>query len=152
MNSSSIVNTLNGLIETCKDGEYGFRNSAEHARSAQLQQVFWTLASDYRQAVMDLQSLVIQHGGTAEDSGSTGGALHRGWIAVKNALTGHTDLSILDECERGEDITLESYRKALKKDLPIAERSIVEEQYENVKHHHTQVRNLRDDARVAATV
>ena len=31
-----VVKVLNGLIEVCKDGEYGFGECAEHARSPNL--------------------------------------------------------------------------------------------------------------------
>ena len=31
MTNDDIIDTLNKLIETCKDGEYGFRTSADHA-------------------------------------------------------------------------------------------------------------------------
>ena len=33
MDSKDVIKTLNNLIETSKDGEYGFRSSAEHAQS-----------------------------------------------------------------------------------------------------------------------
>ncbi len=33
MDNKEVVSTLNDLIETCKDGEYGFRECAEHAKS-----------------------------------------------------------------------------------------------------------------------
>ena len=36
MTNENVIDTLNTLIETCKDGEYGFRTCAEHVKSAQL--------------------------------------------------------------------------------------------------------------------
>ncbi len=34
MSKDDVIDALNGLIETCKDGEYGFRTCAEHVKSA----------------------------------------------------------------------------------------------------------------------
>ena len=46
MTNDDIIDTLNKLIETCKDGEYGFRTSAEHAKSADLKSVFMRRSED----------------------------------------------------------------------------------------------------------
>jgi uncharacterized protein (TIGR02284 family) len=144
------IDILNDLIETSKDGEYGFRTSAEQARASDIKQLFNQRADECRQAAADLQSMVVQLGGTPEDSGSTAGAMHRGWVAVKGTLTGYSDKAILEETETGEDSALESYRKALAADLPPAARALVERQMEGVKRNHAQVRMLRDQARANA--
>lgn len=149
MSNDDIIDTLNDLIETSKDGEYGFRTSAEYLRDPALKQSFTTRAEECRQAAAELQQLVVTLGGTAEDSGSAAGALHRGWVAVKGTLAGYTDKAILEETERGEDTALASYRKALDEPLPAEVRAVVERQYEGVKRNHLQVRMLRDQARAA---
>lgn len=151
MSNDDIIDTLNDLIETSKDGEYGFRTSAEYLRDATLKQNFTSRAEECRQAAAELQSLVLRFGGKAEDSGSAAGALHRGWVAVKGTLAGYTDKAILEETERGEDTAMASYRKALDEALPPEVRVVVERQYEGVKRNHALVRSLRDQARAAAT-
>lgn len=150
MEHNDVVKTLNKLIETSKDGEYGFRTSGEHAKSAQIRELFMKRADECRQAAAELQSLVVQHGGSAEDTGSTAGAMHRGWVAVKGALAGYTDLAMLEETERGEDVALASYRRALEQDLPPNVRRVVEQHLQGVQRNHDQVRTLRDQARAAA--
>ena len=138
---------LNNLIETSKDGEYGFRTSAENIESSEIKQLFLRRAEECRQAAADLQTLAVQRGGDPEDSGSAGGALHRGWVSVKGTLTGHSDSAILEETERGEDAALASYRKAMAADLPADVRAVVERQMRGVQSNHDQVRALRDRAR-----
>ncbi len=150
MDNKDIVSTLNDLIETSKDGEYGFSTSAEHAKSPELRQVLNSRAAECRSAASELQSLVAQHGGTPDDGGSASGALHRGWVSVKGTLSGYSDLAMLEECERGEDTALERYRSALEDDLPAPVRAVVERQYEGVKRNHLQIRSLRDQARTMA--
>ena len=151
MDRDDIIATLNDLIETAKDGEYGFRTSAEYMSSADTKQLFLRRAEECRQAAADMQALVVRLGGDAEDGGSLAGAAHRGWVAVKGTLAGYTDKAILEETERGEDSALEAYRSALEQDLPAAVRALIEHQYEGVKRNHAQVRALRDQSRMATT-
>jgi len=138
------VSTLNKLIETCKDGEYGFRTCAEHVKSTQLRQVFTSRADECRQAATELQSLVLRLGGKADTGSSVTGTMHRGWVNLKGMLTGDSDQAALNECERGEDAALARYRDAIKQDLPSDVMDIVQRQYEGVKRNHDQIRSLRD--------
>jgi len=150
MTNDDIIDTLNKLIETCKDGEYGFRTSAEHAKSADLKSVFMRRSEDCRRGATELQAEVRRLGGKAETDSSTTGSLHRGWVAVVGTLTGYSDQQMLDECERGEDAALERYRDALKRPLPADIMALVQKQYEGVKQNHDQVRTLRNQARAAS--
>ncbi len=147
MSNDDIIDTLNTLIETCKDGEYGFRTSAEHVKSAQLRQVFTSRAEECRQGATELQSLVTRLGGKADTGSSATGTLHRGWVSIKGALTGDSDQAALNECERGEDAALDRYRDAIKKSLPSDVAAVVQRQYEGVKRNHDQIRTLRDQMR-----
>jgi uncharacterized protein (TIGR02284 family) len=88
-------------------------------------------------------------GGSPEDTGSIAGALHRGWISVKEAVTSRDDKAILEECERGEDYAKAQYRKALEHELPEAIRVVVERQYQGVVANHDRVKALRDRFRTA---
>jgi uncharacterized protein (TIGR02284 family) len=92
-------------------------------------------------------SEVVRLGGTPEDSGTVGGTVHRGWVAVREMLTSDdgNDLAVLEECERGEDIALGRYRKALKEALPLDIRSLVERQMVGVQQNHDTIKSLRDD-------
>lgn len=144
-----VIDTLNDLIETCKDGEYGFRASAEQVESESLASTLNARAEDCRSAAAELRTQVAQLGGEAEDGGSVSGAIHRGWVAVKAKLTTYDDLAVLEECERGEDVALASYREALEADLPPLIRTVVERQHEGARRNHDQMRRLRDTLRAA---
>jgi len=149
MTNDDIIDTLNDLIETSKDGEYGFHASAEYLKDPALKQSFTARSGECRQAASELQQLVVSLGGDAEDGGTAAGAMHRGWVAVKGTLAGYTDKAILEETERGEDSALAAYRKALDEALPPEVRAAVERQYEGVKRNHVQIRSLRDAARAS---
>lgn len=150
MPKSDTITTLNRLIETSKDGEYGFRTAAERIPREDVKELFLRRAEECRQAAAELQALVLSHGGIAEDSGTASGSLHRGWVALKSKFSGDSETAVLEETERGEDLALERYREALEKSLPDDVRSAIARQYEGVKRNHLQVRTLRDQARSAA--
>ena len=150
MRDDDLIDILNTLIETCKDGEYGFKTCAEQVKSAQLRTLFTERAQSCRSGATELQAQVSRLGGKPETDSSASGTLHRGWVNLKGALTGGNDQAILDECERGEDAALERYRDAIKEPLPSDVAEIVQRQYEGVKRNHDQIRNLRNAMRSTA--
>ncbi|HJV71342.1 PA2169 family four-helix-bundle protein [Ideonella sp.] len=149
MEHKDLIDTLNKLVSTCKDGEYGFLSCAEHVNADDLRRTFNARAEECRQAAAELQSLIRQNGGTPDEGGTATGAVHRGWVAVKGTLSGYSDLAMLEECERGEDTAVARYRSALEESLPADVRPVIERQFDGLKRNHLQVRTLRDQLRAA---
>ena len=149
MTNNDIVSTLNHLIETCKDGEEGFRTCAEDATGLQLKTLLTTRSQRCATAARELQDLVRSLGGDPETDSSFSAALHRRWINIKSAVLGKDNEAILTECERGEDLAVHSYRQALEKDLPAAIHSVVDRQYQGVVQNHDQIKMLRQQSKVA---
>ncbi len=150
MDRDGVVDTLNDLIENCKDGEYGFRTCAEHPKSPSLKSAFTQRAGQCRAAADELQTLVTRFGGKPDTSGTLSGAAHRGWVAVRGALALDDDQAMLNECERGEDIAINRYRKALEEDLPPEVEQVVRRQSEGARHNHDQIKALRDSYKATA--
>ena len=142
--NDDVVSTLNDLLESCRDGEYGFSTSADHTQSADLKTLLSRHAQECRTAGQELQALIRQLGGEVDEGGSITGALHRGWVSVRGTLSGHSDQAMLDECERVEDSAVASYRKALKQDLPANIRSMIEKQAQGAQKNHDEIKALRD--------
>ena len=149
MPHDDVLSTLNELIQTCYDGEEGFRQCAEQISSPQLKDLFTSRANGCAKAAVELGELVGSLGGAAVARGSVSGSMHRSWVTLKAAITGKDDASILSETERGEDIALANYRYALDKELPPPIRTVVERQYQLVIRNHDEVKRLRDQARAA---
>ncbi len=149
MANEDVISTLNNLIETCKDGQDGFKTAAEGVERSDLKSTFYELAQQRSQFAGELQGLVRELGGDPENTGTTTAALHRGWINIKSVVTGKDDGSILDECERGEDSAKKAYEKATQMTLPSNVGSVVQQQATQVKAAHDRVRDLRDAAKAA---
>jgi uncharacterized protein (TIGR02284 family) len=147
MDTDSLIAILNNLIQTCKDGEQGFRKCAGHVTDPELKSFFMNRADSCATSSQELQRCVRVYGGEPQTVSSISGSLHRRWIDIKSTLTGNDDQQVLSECERGEEMALESYRNALEKNLPAQVLTIVEKQYQGVKKNYAQVRALRDQAR-----
>jgi uncharacterized protein (TIGR02284 family) len=144
LDNDAVISTLNGLIETCKDGQNGFKEAAEGVERSDLKSLFYEFAQQRAQFAGELQSLVSQLGGDPENSGSTLAALHRGWIDIKSIVTGKDEEAILNECERGEDSAKNNYKAALETQLPANVMETVQTQYTSVKSAHDRVKALRN--------
>lgn len=142
---TSVTTVLNSLIKTCNDGQQGFSDAADNVRNLDYKSLFLELASQRRLYLGELRRIVLGLGESAEEHGSVAGAMHRGWLDLKAALTSGDEHTILEECERGEDHAVASYREALESDdLPENIRTMVEQQFLGVQAAHDRVRELRD--------
>ncbi len=137
------ISVLNNLVETCKDGEEGFRSAAEGTDDSQLRALFNEYAMQRGGFAAELQRQVASLGGSPERSGSLAGAAHRGWMDIKSAVMGRDNKAIVNEAERGEDSAVEQYTDALARDLPSDVRSIVERQARMVREAHDRIRDLK---------
>jgi uncharacterized protein (TIGR02284 family) len=151
LSNDDVISTLNDLIETCRDGQEGFRQAAEAIQDSQLKTLFYEYSQQRAQFSAVLQELVRELGGDPTHSGSAAGALHRGWIDLKGAITGGSDESILNECERGEDSAKDAYKDALEKNLPGNIADVVRQQATAVQAAHNRVRELRNSESRAAS-
>jgi uncharacterized protein (TIGR02284 family) len=136
---------IDDLIETLKDGQEGFKQAAEGVKDPQLKAVFDEYSRQRARFAVELRSKAQSADEQeSEISGSAAGALHRGWINLKSALTRGDDHAILAECERGEDSAVEEFRKALNNGLSAPVQEMVSRQFVQIKEAHDRVKSLRD--------
>jgi uncharacterized protein (TIGR02284 family) len=144
MQNDNAISVLNSLIETCKDGEIGFRTAADALQSATIKSTFLEYAQQRSAFARELQDEVRRLGGDPEQDGSMSGSLHRGWLNLKAMVTSQDDHAIVAEAERGEDAAKAAYESALKQPLPPGALTTVQQQALQVRHAHDRVRDLRD--------
>ena len=144
------VDVLNQLLETARDGEKGFNDAAESTDNPDLRATLQGFAAQRAAFVTELTQLIRSVGGDPHDTGHIAGAVHRGWMNVKEAFSKREDKAILEECERGEDYAKKSFTEALDEPLPENIRTVVQRMASEVKMAHDRVRGLRDRARAAS--
>lgn len=150
MSNNDSIATLNDLIEISIDGEKGFLQAAEDVTDPMLKTFFTHRAQQVKTSVIELQILVRDLGGKAEESASVGGYLHRRWINLISAIANNESVAVLNEVERGEEVALNAYKKAASKDLPPAVRLVVMRQLEGAQKNYDQVKQLRNHADIDA--
>ncbi len=133
---------LNRLIQTCRDGERGFRYAANHVRDATVKSLFLEIASQRDEFAGEILPHAQRLGGAMEPDGSVAGALHRGWMTIKDTMGVHDDAAIIREAERGERAALAAYEDALNGMLPPTARDVIERQCAHVRHSHERVHAL----------
>ncbi len=131
---------LNHLIEMCRDEEMALRYAADHVKDPSVKTLFIELASQRAQFAGDLVPFAQRLGGANTAGGTTRRALRRRWMAVKTALTGFSDKTVIAEVEHGADLTLATYEDALDEMLPPTARQLVEQQRSEVRLAHDRVR------------
>jgi uncharacterized protein (TIGR02284 family) len=143
--SDIFCHNVRELIEVCHDGQVGFRTAAEAVGDPALRAEFLQYSEQRRQFASDLQSAMAASGETIDPPGpSLSGKLHRGWISLRQALSGNDEKAVLSECERGEDAAIDAYRKARGGPLPTPFRELVESEYADVQRVHDRVHSLRE--------
>ena len=146
-----IISTINNLIESLKDGQKGFKEAADAVQAPQLKSLFTEYSQQRARFASELQMQARSVGeAEPETSGSAAGAMHRGWINLKSAITSKDETAILAECERGEDSAVQEFEKAMRENLPSALRDIVSRQYSEIKSAHDRIKHLRDAAKKVA--
>src|SRR5262245_39240587 len=137
-----VVGVLNTLIETCKDGEEGYRTAEKCVPNEDLKKLFSSYAQQRARFAAELKTEVERLGGTPEKTGSIAGAVRRGWTNIKCAVTGGDEAAVIAECEHGEDAAKAAYEKALQEHLPADVLAIVQRQYAGIKEAHDRIRAL----------
>ena len=145
LKNDEVVSVLKDLIETCQDGIEGFKTASESVENPTAKTLFLSRLPNIQRGMAELKAEVRRLGGDPDKSGTVGGAIHRGWINLKAAVTGKNEDAIINECERGEEHAAHVYEDALQKDLPIDTRAIVERQYRGVVENLERVRALSPD-------
>ena len=143
VNDSPLVERLDALIRSCLDGERGFRRCAGQAHSLPLQWLLVQGAQLHQKAAAELQALRSEQVGDAAPAAKPTAPIPRGWVTPKSVLTGFSDLALLAESERGEDITLQHYRRLLDEDLPIVMRAVAQRHADAAQGHRAHIRSLR---------
>jgi uncharacterized protein (TIGR02284 family) len=120
---------LNGLIQICRDGARGFRLAADHVSTPELKGLLNATATQRETFAAELVPLARVLGGETDAPGTKAGALHRRWMAIRDAMSNYDEEAIVAEAVRGEAVAARTYAEAILGILPPMAREVIESQY-----------------------
>ncbi len=132
MDFETTSGVVEDLIETLEDGRKGFDQAATQVAdggNAQLASRLRELSSQRARFSAQLREWAGSNGLEIREEGSIGGAMHRGWIALKDALTSDSGAAVIGAVQTGEEHANQEYVDALEKELEPSLRTIVESQH-----------------------
>lgn len=135
------------LIETLEDGRDGFASAADKLADSNrpdLSTTMRTYSQQRAEFANELELMAADYGDDIDEDGSVAAAMHRGWMAVKDAIAGSDPDGVLDAAEQGEDHAVAAYDEALKADISADLRTTVQRQYGEVTRAHDAIKALRD--------
>jgi len=148
-NNKAIIETLNDLVLINNDRILGYENALKEleADDEDLRSLFLELMDQSHRFKIELGTEIEVLGSDIESGTSTSGKIHRTWLEVKAAFSGHSEKSILEECEFGEDAIKKAYESALEDEsLPNYIKDLLNEQQDYLLEAHDEIKSLRDSA------
>jgi uncharacterized protein (TIGR02284 family) len=133
------------LIHTLENGKVGFDKAAEKLTDERPDVAAkFREFSQQRSSMSDqLRQIAAAYGDDIDQRSTVPGALHRGWMAVKDALSSDDAEAVINAAETGEDHAVEEYEEAVGEDDVSPEfRALITEQLASVRATHDYVRAL----------
>lgn len=148
MSNEKEIAVLNTLVEINNDRIEGYATASNETNEADLKSFFTELSHTSEKCKNVLVSEVKKLGGTPIEGTKVTGKFFRVWMDVKAAITGKDRKAILNSCEFGEDMAVNTYEKAIKNELETltpGHIALLMEQYELIKADHDKVKAMRDE-------
>jgi uncharacterized protein (TIGR02284 family) len=145
MDNARTIRLLQELVDTCRDGQNGYRDAADHVTDSHLREFFNEQSLARAGFAGELEQEIIRLGKADPDtSGSAAAAIRRAWIDFRSELGGG-DTTILASVESGEDSAKAAFEKVLREpnlreDLTM----LIRRQVTSIMAAHDHVRSLRD--------
>ena len=146
-NTQATVQILNDLIQINNDRIEGYQRASKDLKDGDtdLKSLFTRFIGQSQGYRLALCTEVSAFGKDIETGTTTSGKIHRAWLDVKAAFTGHDTHNVLEECEFGEDAILKAYRTALEdENLPAYLRETISQQESELLDAHDEIKALRD--------
>jgi len=133
------------LMQTVEDGRNGFADAADKLADTDrpdLAPRFRDFSEQRSAMYTELETLAAAYGDDVDEDGSVAAALHRGWMSLKDALTGSSADGVLDVAVQGEDHAVSEYRKALEEDVSPELAEVIRRQFVDITAVHDEVKRL----------
>lgn len=128
-------NAAKNLVTVLRDGQKGYAEAAEKLTDSDRPEWVQTMNRFAQQRAAFAQEIVDlghAYGDDVDESSSAAAAAHRGWLALKDLVTGDSPSGVLDAAVSGEDHSVGVYEDALEDDLSDGFRAVVQRQHAEV--------------------
>jgi len=123
------IEVIRHLVQACRDGEHGYQAAAQQLEVTDpLHAELMEFSVDRGHCAAELEMALAELGVSSDSSGSITGALHRGWINLRQALATKEHNAILAECIRGEESAVNQYDQASLSSMPGGLAGLVQKQ------------------------
>ena len=141
----TLVDNLQQLLEKNYDAQKGFTKAMEDAKNPSLKTFLQKQAAQRSRFANEITDELLKLNAEPKESGSFTGDLHRTWIDIKSALSGHEDEAVLEECIRGEKASWDEYETKLKEEnFPPHLSTILHKQASEIHSTLSKVKTLED--------
>jgi uncharacterized protein (TIGR02284 family) len=148
MNNEESIEAFNTLIIINNDRIEGYTTAKGETKETDLKLLFSDLIATSVQNRNELIDEVKKLGGKPEEGTRITGKFFRVWMDVKAAFTKSDRKSILDSCEYGENVILETYNKILLQDHHATnskELDLLNKHYALLKADHDKIKKCQEE-------
>ncbi len=145
MEIEKTIEAFNTLIIINNDRVEGYKTAEAEAEETDLKMLFSDFMQTSVQNRKELVAEVTRLGGNPDEGTRVTGKFFRVWMDVKAAFTGNDRKAILESCEYGENVILETYKKVLiqdHQDTNSKEQDMLNKHYALLKVDHDKIKEL----------
>lgn len=136
------------VVGTLRDGQNGYDSAIERLGEeapADVLDHLRAISAERKQFADRIVALGGKYGDDVQEDGSVAASLHRGWINLKDKLTGADAGAVLASCAKGDEHAISVYEDALgKDDLSPNFRRILEGQLQEIRQNHAEIERLAE--------
>ena len=142
LDHDNTVDQLNQLIHVNRNCEEQLRGAAQQVQNSELETLFGGYAKQHDKFANELIEEVHRLRGDTSHPESSGGTLHRKWMDLKAAVTGHSPGALLQACENTEESAEMAYRDVADENPSGQTHSLIEKHHSQIKAFRTRLARL----------
>jgi uncharacterized protein (TIGR02284 family) len=149
MNNEKVLDVLYTLIKANNYRMEGYKTASKEIIETGLKTLFSEFAKTSKNCKAELATAVCKLGGTFIDETQTTGRFFQAWMNVKVGVISKDRSTIINLCEEGEVIALESYDRILRNylgDITSEQHAIIVEQQSLIRADYVKLKSLHEDA------
>ncbi len=135
---------IKDVVAIDRDAENGLRGAANAAQTPALKEMFLQLSAERGEYANELLRLAQSMNMEITNPSGLSGMMKGGWTELRGLLGQHDERTVLAEALRGEEASLEGYRKALQMSLNEGVREVMQRQAAHVQQSHDRLVRLQN--------